>query len=296
MNQAVRQTDVLRELTEEESSALKKCILDIFIAVTDVCKEHGLTYMLAGGSCLGAIRHKGFIPWDDDLDMMMPRSDYEKLLALLKDGCLRDNYSFRYPDGKNDAPISFLKVYKNDSLLINLTDGKDCPYPQKVFLDVFPLDGAPANRICRKVKGLVADALRLVANMVYDARPWTDAQEEFYSSIPEIRRTIMRRRFWGKILSLIPHRKWVYWFDCFVRNPDMNGLIGIPTGRKLYGGEIFKSEVYLPTVSGIFEGLEVPLPGNWDEYLRNLYHDYLILPPENKRERHFIVEMVLHDN
>ena len=295
MNSAVRNSTVLKMLSPEESSALKACILGIFKEVTALCDKNNLVYMLSGGSCLGAVRHHGFIPWDDDLDMMMPRGDYEKLLSLLEQGCLGDDYSFRYPNGKMDAPISFLKVYRNDTVLVNLTDGKDCPYPQKVFLDVFPLDGVPSNRIARKVKGMVADALRLSANMVYDSRPWTDAQKEFYASRPEMLKTIKKRRFWGKILSVIPHRKWVYWFDRYVNDPDMTGMIGIPTGRKRYGGEIFPAEVYLPTAEGFFEDVEVPIPGNYDAYLTNLYKNYMELPPENKRERHFVVKLDLND-
>ena len=295
MNMAVRGSSVLKELSSKESAALKSCILDIFKAVTDLCSRHGLTYMLSGGSCLGAIRHHGFIPWDDDLDMMMPRADYQVLLSLLDNGELGKDYSFNYPDGKNESPVSFLKVYKNDTVLIGLTDGKDCPYPQKVFLDVFPLDGVPSGAFARKIKGYIADALRFASNTVYDSRPWSEAQKQFYQSRPEMMRTIRRRRFIGKILSVFPHRKWVYWFDRFVSDPSTSGYIGIPTGRKRYGGEIFPAKVYLPTIDGMFEGLTVQLPGDWDEYLRNLYNNYMELPPVEKRERHFVIDIQLNN-
>ena len=293
MNMAARGSSVLKELSPEESAALKSCILGIFKAVTDLCGRHGLTYMLSGGSCLGAVRHKGFIPWDDDMDMMMPRADYEVLLTLLRKGELGKDYSFSYPDGKMESPVSFLKVYKNNTVLLGLTGGKDCPYPQKVFLDVFPLDGVPSAAFARKIKGFIADALRFAANTVYDSRPWSEVQKQFYQSSPEMMRTIRRRRFLGKILSVIPHRKWVYWFDRFVNNPSTSGYICIPTGRKRYCGEIFPTKVYLPTVEGVFEGMAVQLPGGWDDYLRNLYKNYMELPPIEKRERHFIVTISL---
>lgn len=296
MNMAARDNSVLKELSKEESVALKSCILSIFKVVTDLCNRHELTYMLGGGSCLGAIRHHGFIPWDDDLDMMMPRADYQTLLSLLEKGDLGQDYSFSYPDGKMESPVSFLKVYKNDTVLIGLTDGKDCPYPQKVFLDVFPLDGVPPGVFARKIKGYIADALRFAANTVYDSRPWSEAQKQFYQSRPEMMRIIRIRRFLGKILSVIPHRKWVYWFDRFVNDPSTSGYIGIPTGRKRYGGEIFPAKVYLPTVEGVFEGLMVQLPGGWDEYLRNLYKNYMELPPVEKRERHFILRINLFNS
>ncbi len=296
MNKAAKGSTVLKQLSPEESSALKACILDIFKAVVSVCEKNGLTYMLSGGSCLGAVRHQGFIPWDDDLDVMMPRADYETLLTLLNDGVLGEEYSFSYPDGKMESPVSFLKVYRNDTVLVGLTDGKDCPYPQKVFLDVFPLDGVPNRTVPRKIKGIIADTIRFAANTVYDARPWSEAQKLFYATRPEMMRIIRRRRLLGRLLSVVPHRKWVYWFDRFVKDLHTDRYIGIPTGRKRYGGEIFPAKVYLPTVEGIFEGLTVMIPGGWDEYLRNLYRNYMELPPENKRERHFIIEIAISDN
>lgn len=292
MNDAACGSTVLKELSPEESSALKSCILGIYKSVAALCEKNGLTYMLAGGSCLGAVRHKGFIPWDDDMDIMMPRVDYEKLISILSAGVMEDDYSFLYPDGRHDAPVSFLKIYRNDTLLIGL-EGKDCPYPQKVFLDVFPLDGVPSRAFARKIKGVIANGLRLVSNMVSASRPLSEAQKAFYSERPEILKTIRLRRFLGKLFSVIPHRKWVYWFDRYVRNSDSSGLIGIPTGRKLYGGEIFPAEVYLPTTEGLFEGNSVPLPGGWDSYLKNLYRNYMELPPVEKRERHFIVDLKL---
>ena len=91
MNELAKRTDYLRELTEEESKAL-----DMYVDIARLCEQHQLTVMLCGGSCLGAIRHKGFIPWDDDLDLLMPRHDYEQLIRLLEQGALGKNYEFNH--------------------------------------------------------------------------------------------------------------------------------------------------------------------------------------------------------
>ena len=82
LNENARQSG-LRQLTEQESDEMKKALMEMYKDVARVCAEHGLTLMMCGGSCLGAIRHQGFIPWDDDLDLCMPRGDYEKIKSLL---------------------------------------------------------------------------------------------------------------------------------------------------------------------------------------------------------------------
>ena len=292
LNEAARSTGVLKELTPEESLSLKKCILGIYKAVAALCEENGLVYMLAGGRCLGAVRHKGFIPWDDDLAMMMPRLDYQKLVDLLKQGALGDDYSYTYPDGIHDGPSMFLKVYRNDTVLMGL-GGENSPYPQKVFIDVFPLDGMSKSSIARKVKGVIANLIRLSANMVSEAGRLSKEEKQFYSQNNELKRMMWIRRRLGKVLSVIPHRIWIYWFDKLVFNPDMSGMVGIPTGRKLYNGEVFPSKVYIPVSFGCFENLKVPLPGDTDSYLKNLYKDYWKLPPHNKRERHFFKDLII---
>ena len=83
MNELAHKTNYLHEMTSSESSAMKRALLDIYRDVAKLCEKEGLTLMLSGGSCLGAIRHKGFIPWDDDLDVMMRRDDYEKFLSRI---------------------------------------------------------------------------------------------------------------------------------------------------------------------------------------------------------------------
>ena len=105
------------------------------------------------------------------------------------------------------------------------------------------------------------------------------------------------RKVLGKVLSIIPHKQWVNWFDVLVANDKDDGLLAIPTGRKLYGGEIFPADVYLPPRMATFEGIEVQIPNKVEEYLINLYgKNYMQLPPVEKRERHFIVDFELNTN
>lgn len=92
LNENARNSN-LRQLTEDESAAMKKTLVAMYQDIADLCESKGITLMLCGGSCLGAIRHQGFIPWDDDLDTCMPRADYEKLKTLLVAGALGESMS-----------------------------------------------------------------------------------------------------------------------------------------------------------------------------------------------------------
>lgn len=273
-----------KQLSIDEIKNCENQILNIF---ADFCNENNLKYYLAYGTLLGAIRHKGFIPWDDDLDIMMPRPDYQRLLSLLDKGALQSNYSYLYPDGIQDAPISFLKIYRNNTKLVGLSE--DERFPQKVCIDVFPIDGVPSSRLTRRVKGVIADGLRYAANTVYDFHSWSETEKDFYSSNPDLLRTMKIRRFIGRVCAIIPHRKWVYWFDRFVSDSNLNRLTTIASGRKRYFGEILPYNVFCPPGHATFETESVYIPREWDSYLKNLYGDYMTLPSIDKRERHIIL-------
>ena len=159
MSELSHRSHFLRELTPEESKALKSAILDIYKDVASLCDKYNLVYMMSGGSCLGAIRHQGFIPWDDDLDIMMPRRDYNRLIALCSKGELGDKYEFTYPNPKEDANIVFLKIFRKDSKNVELFN-MTTPFPKGVYLDVFALDSVPRWHFMQKLKGFVANVIQ----------------------------------------------------------------------------------------------------------------------------------------
>ena len=146
MKELAHKTNYLHEMTSSESSAMKRALLDIYRDVAKLCEKEGLTLMLSGGSCLGAIRHKGFIPWDDDLDVMMRRDDYEKLIRLCKEGRLGNKYEFDYPNRDTDAKTVFLKIYRKNSFNIELFN-ENSPFPKGLYIDVFALDSVPKYKM-----------------------------------------------------------------------------------------------------------------------------------------------------
>lgn len=292
LNEAVNSSS-LRRLTEEESMALKKCMLDFYDVLKRICEENQLCLMLIGGTCLGAVRHKGFIPWDDDLDLTMPRPDYDKLIKLLESGVLGDNYEFVYPNTKKDSPRNWLQIHRKDTKLVNL-GGPSKHFPNSCFIDVFPIEGVPSNKYMRRVKAWIANIIRLIANTVYDVNEFDSPEmEAFYKSNKDLDRMMTRRRWLGRLFSFASHKTWIMCYERFVKDADMSGWVGIPTGRGLYYNESHPSSVFFPPIEGEFEGRKVLMPANTDVYLSRLYGNYMVIPPVENRESHFIKDIQL---
>ena len=292
MSELSHKTHYLRELSAEESKALKGAILDIYKDVAALCDKYGLTYMMSGGTCLGAVRHQGFIPWDDDLDIMMPRKDYDALIELLEKGELGPKYEFTSPNAKSDANIVFLKVFRRNSKDIEIHN-TNSPFPKGIYLDIFALDSVPQSKLLQKAKGFIANFLQYIAMCRLLTQYPSHQVKEFMSMDSDLYRRYKCKIILGHLFSFASHAKWVYWFDKFVASSKEGNPWGIPTGRKYYCGEIFDKDVYVPVTKGTFEGLEVNLPHDTDRYLKNLYRNYMELPPVEKRERHFICEFEL---
>ena len=122
-------------------------ILKNLLAVDKVCKEHNLRYYIMAGTMLGAVRHKGFIPWDDDLDIGMPRADYDLLMANAKEW-LPKPYEAVCAENDKEYPLPFAKVQDADTTLIERMHLK---YLGGVYIDIFPLDGVPESRMAQRM-------------------------------------------------------------------------------------------------------------------------------------------------
>ncbi len=279
----------LVELDDEERAALRTILLEMLDDVLEVCRRRGLSCFLAGGSMLGAARHHGFIPWDDDLDVFMPRKDYDAFEAIF-DRELSEKYYLQSVNRDHYGSFPFSKIIKKNTTWLEAhTSGHSY---NGVYLDIFPLENAPAGGWARKEYVLGCKALTFVVVSLAGFLDATPAYRAFLKENYSSKKVYYLRRITAGLLGWMGLKRWLLWMDRFAsrykNRPDLPELC-CPTGRggverEHWPRAVMESHGTLP-----FEGRDVPVPDGWDTYLRTLYGDYMQLPPENKRERHLIV-------
>ena len=250
--------------------------LELLEEFDKVCMEHGLRYDLCGGSMLGAVRHGGYIPWDNDIDLSMPRPDYERMLELKQSGILglpkhRDLVSER----DETFPRHFARFIRHDVKRVSeMAEDWDCPY---IGIDIFPLDGIPADekRFAKQVKK-IRRLRRLLLTSV--EKKGTSRRGKAAAMVKNLYRPILR---------LVGCFRFAHMLDKECQRVDYEtaeyvGIISGMYGRK----ERWRKADMLPQKQFDFEGLSVPGFANYDIYLTNLYGDYMKLPPKDKQVPH----------
>lgn len=255
----------MREIQFEE---MKKIELNILIYFTEVCEENNLRYYLGGGTLLGAVRHKGFIPWDDDIDVMMPRPDFQKLLSL---SINNENYNIIKP-GTAGYYYNFAKLVDTRTILeekgIKLIDGLG------VYIDIFPLDGMPETPDARKKRFKELNSIRKRINNTCLLKPKFHRNPfaylnacRIYNSNKNIDLSSLQKKYLDSALK-----------NSFDDSEFVFAAGGAYGARDIFPGKWFEKEIELQ-----FENLSVKAFNGYDFYLTQLYGDYMTLPPEDKR-------------
>lgn len=280
----------IHELTEAESSALKSVLLEMFGDIQFACEKEHLTVMLGGGSCLGAVRHKGFIPWDDDLDLNMLRADYDAFPEALEKH-FPGKYRLVGPGVSEHYSLPFIKIEKKGTVIRTVYECED--EKPAIGIDLFPLENIPNGMLSRLWHGFWNNFYQYVAVCTKLWQRRTCPVTTLLLSTKEGRKSLRTRFFIGKLFSFRSYQKWYEICDKIARKykDEYTKFVTVPTGRAHYFGEIQKRSDILPPVECEFEGRKAYIYNGYETYLSSLYGDYMQVPPPEKREKHFIVEI-----
>lgn len=255
----------MKELTHEE---VQKVSLDILKHVHEFCVENGIRYTLAYGTLLGAVRHQGYIPWDDDVDIMMPRPDYDKFCEIYK----QDGYRLLAPNNHSIFPFARVCDIKK-----TITDDSFWPWTDVehgVSIDVFPIDGAEDD--VEQLKKRLRNATRIRQHLIYYRLAKSSIQLKW--GISRNIKILVAKMFYswrnpqGKALAILDGKKY----------EDSNFVTNLSSPDE-YDIEHYEKSMFEKYCLLKFEDAEFFSVADYDKMLSDYYGDYMQLPPKEKQ-------------
>ena len=254
----------MRKLSIEEA---KKLELDILDFIDSFCKEHGINYCINYGTLIGAIRHKGFIPWDDDIDLSMTRENYEKFIQLFSEK--QSRYKLLSLETDDQYFNNFIKIVDPTTKIIDTRNTKT--YDSGVFIDIFPMDTFNDTKvvdICYKLESFKLLSFSKHKNIVYGDSKLKDLIRTLFWLLL---RPVSPRFFANQIEKQIQRYR--------VENGKYIAFIPSKAKEK----EIFPRDMFDEQIETPFEHLVLPAPKHFDAVLKQFYDDYMTVPPKEKQ-------------
>jgi len=259
-------------MKELEKSAYKRIPLEILNHFADFCESHGLHYSLAYGTLLGAVRHKGFIPWDDDVDVLMMRDDYERFREIYTS----ERYPFVDMVVDKNHPVVMGKLYDSNTIIYTYGHIKR---KYGLFIDIFPVDNVPMDE----------DERRKWLNKIHTWRKLNQLLHMSAKDLKDKNINACKKKlyyFVGKlpITSFVHHR--IESLCCKYRDVDTE-LVGVPLFMFYYEGnkirEMYPKSIFNGYSCVEFENRQYMAMKGYEEFLVLAYGDYMKLPPEEQR-------------
>ena len=268
-------------------------LLGIAEDMVDVLEEEGLTWHLTGGSALGAVRHGGFIPWDDDMDFDILGDDFERFLSAFRRK-YGDKYWIHTPSTPNYGMVTCRVRLKNSVCRAR----EDVGNPEAgFFVDFNAIENTFDNPVLRAAHGVLCMGMGLLLSCrcFYKNR---GLMLSLAKENPELRPVFLTKILLGAPLSLFPVSAWASLTEkChrLCRN-SRSAWVSVPAGRRHFFGELYRRRDFVETAEMPFEGHLWKVPKDYDGYLRHMYGDYAALPPEDEREKHIVLELKFPEN
>lgn len=267
-------------MTENDIKIVKEKYLDAIQVLDTLCEQNGIRYFACGGTAIGAVRHKGFIPWDDDMDVYMLREDYDVFLGLKN----KVNGKYKIVDYHDEG--YFLPYAKLIDTSVSYWAVEEYQYNLGVSIDVFPLDYVDgseeeAEKLSDEIKKSflrykrtlstqsISTFLKLLVN--FRLRTALDYIETFFILKPRRNKLLADFEKKYNVIKKKRGEKVLMYFAYYNAR------------KEIQRREVFSNQVTMP-----FESINIKLPSGYDEYLRKLYGDYMQLPPKEKQKTHHI--------
>jgi len=261
-------------LTRNELRTAQTEILNSF---ADFCVAHGLSYFLYAGTLIGAVRHQGFIPWDDDIDVVMPRRDYDRLHSIASEHSAINGYSLCSPSTIPGFPWPFAKIADNPGTL-SIEEECDVNYKIGINIDVFPLDGRPSGAVARWVHDQV---LRVLRALMYSHQiPRKYKRSNLRESVLVFAKPVAKLVSLDWLIHKTSSRASRY-------STEYSDLVGVV----VWGApECVTAQAYSGIVELPFEERRYRVPSGYDAVLSTKYGNYLQLPPPELQVAHHAIE------
>ncbi|MCI8852952.1 MAG: LicD family protein [Lachnospiraceae bacterium] len=273
----MKTTQNRRILGEHDLIELHKIELELLIEMDRICRKHNILYSIDGGTLLGAIRHKGFIPWDDDADVIMNREAYQKFISVVDKELDSSKFYFQDMNRTKGYRWGYGKLRRQNTEFIRLNQ-EHMPYKQGIFLDVFVCDNVPDNYLLR----CVCNFHSFIYRKILYSEIGKNVAKGFSKIIYQILNQISEQRLKKSYNAYVKYRN--------RKHTNTVKCLTFPACNKTYG---YKRNWYEETIDIEFENVILKGCKDYDEYLTFLYGDYMKLPPIEKRKVHPVSKLTL---
>lgn len=280
------------ELSRDELQKLQRHLIKMYRDIEAVCRRHGLGICLAYGNVIGAMRHNGWIPWDDDLDIHMSRSDYDIFLSKYAKE-LPPQYIVTSYLSEDGSYARFAKVIDTSTTFVPI-GGSKSKY-SGVFVDIFPIDNVPTGKIMNKIRRAWSFFMMYTATSVMQVESKSQGYKDLMFSSKEGRVNWRFRQVWGRVFSFASSRTWHKWIEQFAQNGKLTGFMHVMADlaicyKPVHGDYYFPfREIELPEIG------KVHIPNKYDEYLTLSYGDWRKVPDDADKWHHYVSECSIPD-
>lgn len=278
-------------LSDSDIKKIQKVLLMMMDDIHALCGKNGLKYFITGGCAIGAIRHGGFIPWDDDIDVSMPRADYDRFAALVKTA-FPDKYDVQEIRADKKYDLNFMKLRLKGTKFVEASDTER--RKAGIFIDIFPIENVCDCIFAQVWQGIKSDGLQFICSCVR-IRKKLDKLKDVMEDNAALSRTLKFKAFIGGLFGFKSLRGWLLLTERELSrcHNEKSKMIAIPVGRGHFKGERYPRSWFFEPSLKKFEDRKYFFPAKTKRYLKKLYGDYMTAPQESERESHSVLEFDL---